>query len=88
MLRQSTGSPELVLTLLGLHTFWCGPILTSRFLVEPIYDVFLGWQPDAPPTDWRTTRNRYFRFNVVRSIGSVLAFVCFVVALGGGRLFP
>jgi hypothetical protein len=88
MLRQSPGSPEFALTLLGLLAFWCGPVLTSRFLAEPIYDVFLGWQSDAPPPDWRAARDRYFRLNVVRGLGSTLAFVCFVVALGDGRLFP
>jgi len=88
MLRQSPGSLQFVLTLLGLLAFWCGPILTSRFLVEPVYDVFLGWQSDSPPTDWRTTRDRYFRLNVVRGFGSALAFVWFVAALGGGRLVP
>jgi hypothetical protein len=88
MLRQSSGSPEFVLTLLGLLAFWCGSILISRFLAEPIYDVFLGWQTDAPPIDWRRFRDRYFRLNVARGLGSALAFVCFLVALGGGRLFP
>jgi hypothetical protein len=57
-------------------------------LAEPIYDVFLGWQTDAPPIDWRRFRDRYFRLNVARGLGSALAFVCSVVALGGGRLFP
>jgi hypothetical protein len=40
----------------------------------------LGWEIDAPPSDWQATRDRYFRLNVVRGSGSALAFVCFVIA--------
>src|ERR671917_1256461 len=32
MLRENPGSPTFVLTMLGLLAFWCGPVLTSRFV--------------------------------------------------------
>ena len=82
LLREHPGSGAFVLTVVGLLAFWAGPILTSRFLAEPLYDVFVGWDADAPPDDWRRARERYFRINVVRGLCSVTAFVCFVVALG------
>ena len=80
MLRENPGSPSFLLTLLGLLAFWCGPVLTSRFVAEPVYGVFMSWEADAPPQDWREARERYFRANVFRGLGSAVAFVCFVVA--------
>jgi uncharacterized membrane protein len=81
MLRESPGSPAFVLTGAGLLAFWCGSILPSTFIAQPLYGVFMSWEIDAPPQDWREARNRYFRLNVVRGLGSALAFVCFVIAV-------
>jgi hypothetical protein len=47
----------------GSGAFWGGIILTSRYVAEPLYDVFVGWDADAPPDDWRRARERYFRLN-------------------------
>ena len=80
ILRENPGSSTFLLTLLGLLAFWCGPVLTSRFVAEPVYGVFKSWEADAPPQDWREARERYFRANVFRGLGSAVAFVCFVVA--------
>jgi hypothetical protein len=80
ILRENPGSSTFLLTLLGLLAFWCGPVLTSRFVAEPVYGVFMSWEADAPPQDWREARERYFRANVFRGLGSAVAFVCFVVA--------
>jgi hypothetical protein len=80
VLRESPGSAAFVLTLVGLLAFWCGPILTSRFVAEPAYSVFMSWEAATPPEDWREPRDRYFRANVVRGLGSMAAFVCFVGA--------
>jgi hypothetical protein len=85
-MRESPGSPIFVLTALGLLAFWCGPILTSHLFAEPVYGVFLSWESDGPPRGWQTARDRYFRLNVVRGLDPPLVFVCFVTALGGGRL--
>jgi hypothetical protein len=82
MMRGNPGSLAFVLTLLGLLAFWCGSILPSRFVAEPLYSVFLSWQTDAPPKEWQRARDRYFRLNVVRGLGSAVAFVCFVISLG------
>jgi hypothetical protein len=81
VLRDYPGSAAFMLTLVGLLAFWCGPILTSRFFAEPIYDVFLSWEIDAPPEDWLKARKRYFRINAIRGLGSAIAFICVVVAL-------
>ena len=80
MLRGNPGGASFVLTAIGLLAFWCGSILPSTFVAQPLYGVILGWEIDAPPPDWQATRDRYFRLNVVRGLGSALAFVLFVIA--------
>jgi uncharacterized membrane protein len=80
MMHESPGSPSFVLTAIGLLAFWCGSILPSTFIAQPLYGVFMSWEIDAPPQDWREARERYFRVNVVRGLGSAIAFVCFVIA--------
>lgn len=79
-LREDPWNPAFVLALLGLIAFWCGPILLSRLVAEPVYGVFVSWEADAPPGDWREARGRYFRANAVRGLGSATAFVCLVAA--------
>ena len=80
LLRESAGSPAFMLTAAGLLAFWGGSILPSTFIAQPVYGVFLSWEIDAPPQDWREARDRYFRVNVVRGLGSAVAFVCIVIA--------
>ena len=80
MMRENVGSPSFVLSAIGLLAFWCGSILPSTFIAQPLYGVFMSWEIDAPPQDWREARERYFRVNVVRGLGSAIAFVCFVIA--------
>ena len=80
MLRESPGSLAFGLTAAGLLAFWCGSMLPSTFLAQPLYGVFMSWEIDAPPHDWGEARNRYFRLNVVRGLGSALALVCFIIA--------
>src|SRR3712207_3297728 len=79
-LRDDPGGPAFLLTAAGLLAFWCGSILPSTFFAQPLYGVFLSWEPDAPPKDWREARDRYFHLNVIRGLGSALAFVCFAIA--------
>ena len=80
MLRENPGSPAFVLTAVGLLAFWCGSMLPSTFIAQRVYGIFMSWEIEAPPEDWQAARDRYFRVNVVRGLGSAIAFVCFVVA--------
>jgi len=49
MMRESAGSAAFVLTAAGLLAFWCGSILPSTFISQPVYGVFMSWEIDAPP---------------------------------------
>lgn len=69
-----------LLTAVGLALTVVGPLLTSRFLSEPTYDVILGWDPDAVPADWPATRRRYFALNWVRAVCTWVAFALFLAA--------
>ena len=81
LLRGSTGSLAFLLVLAGLVSFFAGVVLASRYLVEPVYDVFLSWEVESPPGDWREARDRYFGLNVIRGTGSGAAFVLFLISL-------
>jgi hypothetical protein len=79
MMRENVGSPSFVLSAIGLLAFWCGSILPSTFIAQPLYGVFMSWEIDALSQDWREARERYFHVNVVGGLGSAIAFVCFVI---------
>jgi hypothetical protein len=81
MLRESAGGLTFVLVLAGWMAFVAGAVLVSRFFAEPIYNVFLSWKTQSPPENWREARDRYFRLNVIRGLGSGTAFVLFLVSL-------
>ena len=77
--HEPTQAP-FVLTAVGFVATVAGPLLTSRFLAEPNYEVILGWNPEAVPADWRTVRARYFRLNWIRGVLTWVAFALFVTA--------
>lgn len=79
-LRDDPTSAPFLLCALGLAATLTGPLLASRFLAEPNYDVILGWDPDAVPPDWRTARDRMFGLNWLRATLTWLAFASFAVA--------
>jgi hypothetical protein len=79
-MRDNAGDPAFVLTAIGLALTVIGPLLISRFLSEPTYDVILGWRPAEVPDDWRDTRRRYFALNWIRSAFTWAAFACFLAA--------
>jgi len=38
------------------------------------------WSPQSPPDDWKTVRARWVRFHIVRTLFSVPALACYVLA--------
>jgi len=74
-----TGAP-FVLTALGLVLTVTGPLLVSRLLSEPTYDVILGWDPDHVPADWRDVRRRWVALNWIRGACTWTAFALFLAA--------
>jgi hypothetical protein len=56
LLRDHTDSAVFWLTLAGWLAFFAGPLLGSRLVAEPLYDVMLGWDAKAPPADWLATQ--------------------------------
>ena len=74
-----TGAP-FVLTALGLVLTVAGPLLVSRLLSEPNYDVILGWDPEHPPADWQAARDRWIALNWIRGALTWVAFALFLAA--------
>jgi hypothetical protein len=73
------GTP-FVLTALGFALTVTGPLLVSRFASEPTYDVILGWDPDAVPSNWRAVRHRWMALNWIRAALTWTAFALFLAA--------
>ena len=80
-LASGSGGTPLALTAIGFALVVAGPLLVSNRLAEPLYDVMLAWDPDAPPADWEATRARYFAINWLRSLSTWTAFGLFLAAL-------
>jgi hypothetical protein len=80
-LAIGSGGTPLALTAIGFALVVAGPLLVSNRLAEPLYDVMLAWDPDAPPADWEATRARYFAINWIRSLSTWAAFGLFLTAL-------
>ena len=74
-----TGAP-FVLTALGLVLTVAGPLLVSRLLSEPTYDVILGWDPADVPADWQDVRRHWITLNWVRAACTWAAFALFLAA--------
>jgi hypothetical protein len=79
-LRGQASTAPFVLTAVGLGLTVIGPLLTSRLLAEPNYEVILGWDPDHVPADWEVARRRYFALNWMRGGFTWAAFACFLAA--------
>lgn len=79
-LRDDPSGAPFVLTAAALAATVAGPLLTSKFLAEPNYDVILRWDPDAVPSDWRIAWARYFRLNWIRAALTWIAFGLFLAA--------
>ena len=74
-----TGAP-FVLNALGLGLTVAGPLLVSRLLSEPNYDVILGWDPEHLPADWQAARDRWIALNWIRGALTWVAFALFLAA--------
>ena len=79
-LRGDPSGAPFILTAAGLAATVSGPLLTSRFLAEPNYNVILSWDPDAVPSDGPVARERYFRLNWIRAVLTWTAFALFLAA--------
>jgi hypothetical protein len=80
-LASGSGGTPLALTAIGFALVVAGPLLVSNRLAEPLYDVMLAWDQDAPPADWEATRAHYFAINWIRSGCTWAAFGLFLAAL-------
>ena len=81
LLRHHTHSAAFWLTAAATLAFLAGPILTSRYAAEPLYDVMLSWDAHNPPANWSAARARYYRINAIRTAFSLTAFVLLIAAV-------
>ena len=79
-LRDDPAGAPFVLTALGLVLTVAGPLLVSRLLSEPTYDVILGWDPADLPADWQAVRDRWVALNWIRGACTWVAFALLLAA--------
>lgn len=59
-----------------------GVIAAGFVVIWVVYGAFLSWEANAaPPEDWQGARDRDFRLDVIRGLGSGVALVCFEISL-------
>ena len=56
-------------------------ILVTMFGTVPINAAALEWDPQAPPSGWKASVDRWERFNTVRAGAAAIAFALFLTAL-------
>ncbi|HSS94196.1 MAG TPA: DUF1772 domain-containing protein [Candidatus Dormibacteraeota bacterium] len=56
-------------------------ILVTLGGTVPINSAALGWDPTAPPANWRTMVSRWERLDTVRAWAAMLAFALLVIAM-------
>jgi hypothetical protein len=62
------GEAPFALTAIGLAFVVAGPLVASRVLAEPNYEVIMGWDSNALPANWELVRRRYFALNWLRGV--------------------
>ncbi len=70
-----------VLLLVSTLVFLAGALVTSRRLAEPLYDVIMQWDAQAPPDDWTAQRRRWFQINLIRASSAFVACALATIAV-------
>ena len=83
-----TGIAVAVISDSGMVVRWGGVgamvvwTVTTFAGTAPLNQALAGWDPEAPPADWRAVIGRWERMDTVRTVAAVVAFVLFLVARG------
>jgi hypothetical protein len=81
LIALDSASTAFLLTAIGLILVLLGPLVVSNRVVEPHYDLMLGWDPGNMPAGWEAGRRRYFGLNWIRAAATWSAFGLFLAAL-------
>jgi uncharacterized membrane protein len=80
-MRRAARTAAFRLTLAGFVLFFAGAFLVTVLFNVRINNAILGWDANAPPSDWAAARERWHALNLPRTGASVAAFVCYLLAL-------
>jgi hypothetical protein len=81
VLWDDRSSVSFVLTAIALGLVVICVFVVSNVWKEPLYDVILAWDPDAPAATWEDERRRYFTINWVQMLSTWAVFVLLLVAV-------
>ncbi|WP_266080904.1 anthrone oxygenase family protein [Haladaptatus caseinilyticus] len=69
------------LVLVGTVIYLVGTIAVTMAIHIPMNEYIETWSPSSPPDDWTAVRARWARWNHVRTMASIVAFVVYLAAL-------
>jgi hypothetical protein len=76
--RHTAG--RLRYTVIGMLLVW---IAIRIVRTVPVNSATLQWNPDAPPTNWRSLVERTERYHVVAAWAAIIAFLCSLASAFG-----
>lgn len=80
-LRRRVGSRAFALTATGFSLFAVGVMVFTVTLNVPINRYIQTWSVESPPDDWEQDSDRWDALNWIRTPISVVAFLCYLLAL-------
>jgi uncharacterized membrane protein len=84
-MRHDRTDPAFRLTLIGWIIFTAGVFVFTVAFNLPINQQITQWSIQSPPSDWAQLRDRWDQYNLIRTPASILAFLCFTLALAVSR---
>ena len=72
--------PSRVAMLLAAAAALIATGLVTRFLNQPINEIVMTWDANAPPAEWTTLRDAWWRWHLVRVVLSLAAFSLVIAA--------
>jgi uncharacterized membrane protein len=75
-LYPNKNSIEFYLAIIAIAFVVIALVITTAIEV-PINNQVVTWTNDNIPADWEAIRNRWQRFNIIRTIAALAGFLCF-----------
>lgn len=79
-LRREVTTRYGVLFLAGGVLYVVGTVAVTATIHVPMNEYIATWSSTQPPADWEAVRTRWARWNLVRTVAALGAFVSFIVA--------
>ena len=76
---QANERPQFLLLVAAVICFASAGLIT-RLLNQPINAMVVAWSADAPPSNWMTLRDRWWRWHQLRTVMGILGLCTSIAA--------